>query len=59
MDLGRAELHQRGLAGTVGSEDHPALVLLDCPVHAVEQGGLSSLDGDVGELEYGVHGVLV
>ena len=55
MDLGRAELHQRGLAGSVGTEDHPALVLLDRPVDAVQQGGTASLDGDVGELEHGIH----
>ena len=55
VDLRRAELHQRRLAGAVGPEDHPALVLLDRPVDAVEQGCLASLDGDVGELEYGVH----
>ena len=55
VDLRRAQLHQRGLAGAVGSEDDPALVLLDHPVDSVEQGRLASLDGDVGELEYGVH----
>ena len=38
VDLRRAQLHQRGLAGAVGTEDHPALVLLDHPVDAVEQG---------------------
>ena len=56
VDLGRAQLHQRGLAGAVGSEDHPALVVLDHPVDAVEQGRPASLDGDVGELQDGVHG---
>ena len=55
VDLGRAQLHQRGLAGTVGAEDHPALVLLDRPVDTVQQGGTASLDGDVGELEHGIH----
>ena len=55
VDLGRAQLHQRRLAGTVGTEDHPALVVLDRPVDPVEQGGTASLDGDVGELEHGIH----
>ena len=54
MDLGASTLHQRGLAGTVRTEDHPALVLLDRPVDLVEQGGTAALDGDVGELEHGI-----
>ena len=29
VDLGGGDLEQRGLAGAVGAEDHPALVLLD------------------------------
>ena len=55
VDLRGRDLQQRGLAGAVGAEDHPALVLLDRPVDAVEQGGLAPPDGDVGELEHGVH----
>ena len=34
VDLGRRDLQQRRLAGTVGSEHDPALVLLDRPVDA-------------------------
>ena len=49
------DLEQRGLAGAVGAEDHPALVLLDRPVDPVEQGGLAPPDGHAGELEDGVH----
>ena len=43
------------LPGTVGSEDDPALVLLDRPVDARDQGRLPPPDRDVGELENGVH----
>ena len=55
VDLRRADLDQRGLAGAVGTEDDPALVLLDRPVDAVEQGRRPAPDGDVGELENGIH----
>ena len=55
MDLGGAQLHQRRLAGSVGPEDHPAFVVLDHPVDTVQKGGTASLDGDVGELEHGIH----
>jgi hypothetical protein len=55
VDLCRADLQQRRLAGAVGTEDHPALVLLDHPVDAVEQGCLATLHSDGRELEYGVH----
>ena len=37
----RRDLQQRGLAGAVRAEHHPALVLLDRPVDAVEQDGLA------------------
>ena len=56
VDLRGGDLQQRGLAGPVGPEDHPSLVLLDRPVHAFDQGGLAPAHGDVGELENGVHG---
>ena len=56
VDLGRGDLQQRGLAGAVGPEDHPALVLLDRPVDRVEQHRLASPDGHAGELEDGGHG---
>ena len=37
VDGGGGHLEQRGLAGAVGPEDHPALVLLDRPGDRVEQ----------------------
>ena len=55
MDLRGGDLEQRGLAGAVGAEDHPALVLLDRPGDPVEQGRLAPPDGHVGELEHGGH----
>ena len=55
MDLGRGHLQQRGLAGAVGAEDHPALVLLDRPADRVEESRLSAPDAHVGELEDGGH----
>ena len=55
MDLRRGDLQQRGLAGAVGAEHHPALVLLDRPVDARRAGWPAPADGDVGELENGVH----
>ena len=39
VQLRGRHLDQRGLAGAVGTEDHPALVLLDGPGHGVEEGG--------------------
>ena len=56
VHLGRGDLQQRGLAGSVGPQDDPAFVLLHRPVHAIEQGGGSAADRDAGELE-GVHGL--
>ncbi len=56
VDLCGRDLQQRGLAGAVGAEHHPALVLLDRPVDPVDQRGLPPPDADVGELENGVHG---
>ena len=55
MDLGRGHLEQRGLAGAVRAEDHPALVLLDRPVDRVEESRLPAPDAHVGELEDGGH----
>ena len=43
------------LPAPLGPRIDPALVLLDRPVDAVEQGRTPSLDGDVGELEHGIH----
>ena len=55
VELRGGDLEQRGLAGAVGSEDHPALVLLDRPVDVVEQRGLAPAHRDAGELEDGGH----
>ena len=55
VDLGRGDLHERGLAGAVGPEDDPALVLLDGPVDVVEQGRLAASHGHAGELQNRVH----
>ena len=56
VDLRGGDLEQRGLAGAVGAEDHPALVLLDHPVDRVEQHRLAPPDRHPGELEDGGHG---
>ena len=37
VQLGGGDLEERRLAGAVGPEDHPALVLLDLPADVVEQ----------------------
>ncbi len=41
VDLGAGDLQEGRLAGTVGPEHHPALVLLDLPGDVVEQHGSS------------------
>ena len=56
MQLGGRDLEQRGLAGAVGAEDHPALVLLDRPVDVVEQRGPAPAHRHPCELEDGGHG---
>ena len=60
VDLRGRDLEERGLAGAVGAEDDPALVLLHRPVDPVEQDrrpvDRASTDADVGELEHGGHG---
>ena len=56
VDLGGGDLQQRGLAGAVGAEHDPALVLLDRPRDRVEQRRLAAAHGHLGELEDGGHG---
>ena len=56
MELRGRDLEQRGLAGAVGSEDHPALVLLDLPADVVEQQRPATAHGDPCELDDGDHG---
>ena len=55
MHLGGDQLHQRGLAGAIGAEHDPTLVLLDAPVHGVEQRRGAPAHAHAGELEYGLH----
>ena len=55
VGLRGGHLDERGLAGAVGTEDHPALVLLDRPGHRLEESRRPAPDGDVGELQDGGH----
>ena len=49
---GAGDLQQRGLAGAVGPEDHPALVLVDHPVEAVDDRASAAEDGHLAEVEH-------
>src|SRR6187397_1905996 len=55
MDLRRRDLQEGGLAGPVGSEHHPAFVLLDGPVDLVDEVRLSASHRHARQLENGVH----
>ncbi|CAH0327794.1 hypothetical protein SRABI128_06469 [Microbacterium sp. Bi128] len=37
VDAGRGQLEERGLAGAVGAQDHPAFALFDLPVDLVQE----------------------
>jgi hypothetical protein len=56
VDLGGGDLEQGRLAGAVGAQDHPSLVVLDGPGDGVDEGCLAAAHGDFGELEHGGHG---
>ena len=55
VHLRGGDLEQRRLAGAVGPEDHPALVLLDQPADVVEQQRLAPAHRDPCELDDGDH----
>ena len=55
VQLGRGDLQQGGLAGAVGADQHPALVLLDRPVDVVEQRRLATAHRETCTLDHGAH----
>ena len=55
VDLGGQHLQQGGLAGAVGSDHHPAVLLVDPQGEVVDQRGPASDDGHPGEVSDSGH----
>ncbi len=55
VDLRGRDLQQRGLAGAVRTEDHPAVLGRDPPAHPVQESGLPAPDRHLGEVQDGGH----